>query len=223
MTDFLREVDEDLRRERIKGIWSRYRVLIVGAAVGLVVAVAAFGAYEYWQTRRAAATGDRFATAMDYIREGNGGQAEAAFNRLITEGTGQYPALAALRVATAKADSGDATGAAADFDRIANDEAAPELLRNVARIRAAMVLLDTTSYDDLRPRLEVLALPEAPFRFTAQELLGLSAYRNGNLDEAERYFQQLVDADGAPEGMGERAGQMLDLIAARRTPATPEG
>lgn len=223
MSDLFREVDDDLRRERVKRIWSRYRMVFIGIAVLIVVGAGAFRLYEYWQATRAAGSGDRFATAMQYTEENNGLQAEAEFNRLVTEGTGQYPVLAALRIAAAKAAAGDTSGAAADLERVANDPGTPALLRDIARLRSAMMLVDTVSFADLKPKLEPLAGPAAPFRYSAQELLGISAYRNGEFTEAEKYFRDLATSDGAPTGMNQRAEQMLDLIAARRATAAPEG
>ncbi len=217
MTDIFREVDEDLRREKARRLWQRYGRMFVVAVVLIVAATAAYRIYLYFQQQRAQATGDRFVAAMEYVLDGNDVQAQAEFNRLTTEGAGQYPLLAAMRIASAKAAAGDATGAAADLTALADQRSTPALIRDVARIRAAMLLIDTASYADIRARLEPLAVPDAPFRFSALELLGLSAFRGGDYAEAERNFTAIADDQNAPTGMNGRAGQMLDLIAARRT------
>ncbi len=221
MTDIFREVDDDLRREKAKLFWSRYGKVIIGLIVLIVVATAGYRLFLYLQARSAAATGDRFVAAMTYVLEGNDVQAQAEFNRLIAEGSGQYPILAAMRIASGKAAAGDVTGASADLTLIADDRSAPALIRDVARLRAAMLLVDTASFADIRARLEPMAGPEQPFRYSAREMLGLSAFRAGDYAEAERYFTGIADDQNAPSSMGARAGQMLDLIVARR--AAPAG
>lgn len=221
MTDIFREVDEDIRRERMKSAWQRYSRLIIAGAVLIVVAAAAYRLYEYWQTRQAAATGDRFAAAMDLARSGNQLQADLEFNSILSNGTGKYPTLAAMRVASTRAAAGDPTGAAGAFQAIADDTGEPKIIRDLAQLRAAMLLVDTTSYTDLRPRLEALAAAGEPFQYSAREILGLSAFRAGDLTAARGYFQTLADQQNVPAGIARRASTMLDLIAARGGAAPP--
>ena len=54
MTDFIEEVDEDLRRDYYKRLWEKYGKFVAAAAVALVVGVAGTVAYRDWaKTRRA--------------------------------------------------------------------------------------------------------------------------------------------------------------------------
>ncbi|MGH6832134.1 MAG: tetratricopeptide repeat protein, partial [Methyloceanibacter sp.] len=50
------------------------------------------------------------------------------------------------------------------------------------------------------------------WRFSARELLGLSAYRLNNVHEAERQFSALLGDQGTPPNLRERADMMLALI-----------
>ena len=51
------------------------------------------------------------------------------------------------------------------------------MLRDLAALRAAALLIDTGSYVDARKRLEPLAQPGRDFRHTARELLALAAWK----------------------------------------------
>ena len=57
MSDIFTEVDEEVRREQIKKLWERYGSYFVAAAFLVVAAVAAWRAYDYWETRRASEAG----------------------------------------------------------------------------------------------------------------------------------------------------------------------
>lgn len=222
MSDIFREVDEDLRREQAKRLWKQYGNYVIAAAVVIIVAVAGYRGWQYWQARQAAATGDQFLAALQLADEGRQVEAEAALATIMAEGSGDYPVLARLMAASAKVAGGDATAAAAEFDAIAEDTATPVPLRDVARLRAAMALVDTASFADIRARIEPLAASEQPYRNTAREILGLSAFRAGELDQAKSYFDAIAEDADAPGGMGQRVTMMLDLIRARQgTPAAP--
>ena len=65
---------------------------------------------------------------------------------------------------------------------------------DLARIRAAQLLLESTSYPNMKERLEAAAAPDATFRHTARELLALSAWR-ANDAAATRQWLDLVHPD----------------------------
>ncbi len=215
MSDIFREVDEDLRREQAKKIWRQYGGYIVGAAVLIVLATGGYRLWEYWQVRQAESTGDRFLQAMQLADDGKAAEAEAAFTAIATDGKGAYPVLARLRAASGKAAT-DPTGAASDFDAIAADTSVEPALRSVAQLRAAMLLVDTTDFASMKTRLEPLAATGQPFRNSAREILGLSAFRAGDYEQAKTYLTEIASDPQAPSGMVQRVSILLDLVRARQ-------
>lgn len=227
MSDIFREVDEDIRREQFKKLWDRYGIYVIALAVLIVVATAGVRGWQYWQERQAQETGDRFVAALDLAKAGKPQDAEAAFAEIVKDGSGGYPTLARFRLAVAKAEGGDAKGAVADLDAIAADGSAPSLIRDMARLRAALILADTASLADLQTRIGTLAGTGNPWRSSAREILGLAAWRAGDLATAQKYFDEIVKDQDKPQGVGTRAELMLSLIRAKQeTPAAaakPEG
>lgn len=216
MSDVFREVDEDIRRERLKEVWDRYGLLLVAAAVLIVLAVAVFVFLDSRGQQQAEAEGDRYYAAMDLLRTGDADGANAAFAALATDGQGGYPVLAALNAATALSVGGDATRAVAAFDAIANDTTVNEAVRDVARIRAGILLADTASLDEMRDRLGPLSEADGPFRPLALELMALTAMRVGEYDTAIGWLATLAgDANATQEAQG-RASQLFSLILSRR-------
>jgi hypothetical protein len=227
MSDIFREVDEDIRREQFKKLWDRYGIYVIALAVVIVAATAGVRGWQYWQERKAQATGDRFVAALDLAKAGKSQEAEAAFSEIVKDGSGGYPTLSRFRMAVTKAEGGDAKGAVADLDAIAADGSAPSLIRDMARLRAALILADTASLADLQTRVGSLASTGNPWRSSAREILGLAAWRTGDLAAAQKYFDEIVKDQDKPQGVGTRAELMLSLIRAKQeTPAPaakPEG
>lgn len=210
---FIREVNEELRQDQFKALWNRYGTLIIGVALAVVLATAAYVGYKYWTTNRANQAGDTFAQALDLAAEGKSDEALAQLSELRENGPGTYPVLAQLREATLLADEGKATEAVAAFDAVANNSSAPAALRDMARLRSGLLLVDHGSYADVSARVEQLTSDSNPVRHSAREVLALSAWKEGNRDTALSLFGQIIDDGDAPAGVRQRAEMMSDLIS----------
>lgn len=214
MTDdsFIREVNEELRSEQMRAVWRRFGPILIGGAVAIVIGTAGFVGYEYWRESKAAVSGDQFLTALELAGENKTDEALSALKTLETEGAGSYPLLAQLRSATLLEQKKDMVGAVSAFDAVAADNKAPVALRDVAKLRAAYILVDTGSYDDVAKRAETLSADGNPMRGSAREVLGLAAYKAGRTDDAVKLFQQNADDAAIPANLRQRANTMLDLM-----------
>lgn len=215
MSDIFREVDEDLRREQLKKLWDRYGTYVLGVAVLIVVVVAGYKFWEYWGDRQAQSTGDRFVAALKLADEAKHKDAEAAFTAIAKDGSGGYPVLAGFRLAAVKAASGDTKGAVTEYDAIAARSGTPALIRDLARLRAALLLVETMSVAELNTRLGDLAAAGNAWRHSAREILGLAAWRGNDLPVARKYFEEIAGDKESPADLQTRAQFMLAVIDAR--------
>ncbi|PWE56900.1 hypothetical protein DEM27_04435 [Metarhizobium album] len=211
---FIREVNEELRSDQIKSVWRRFGRILIAVAVLIVVGTAVHRAYDYWQTQKASGSGDQFLSALKLIDEKKPDEALKALETLAAEGHGSYPLLASMRSATLLEEKGDAAGAVAAFSAIGKDAQAPTALRDVARLRAAWILIESGSYEQVSAEVEQMATPQNALRHSAREALGLSAYKAGDIKRAKDWFQQIIDDTETPRNVASRAQIMLDLIAA---------
>ncbi|MEX3007887.1 tetratricopeptide repeat protein [Hoeflea sp. TYP-13] len=211
---FIREVDEELRSDRMKSIWKRFGKYIIGIAVLIVVGTAADRGYDYWTKSQASKSGDAFLAALNLAREGRQDEALAALRALEKDGYGSYPALARMRAATVLADTGDHQAAISDFSTIGNDRSVPAAISDIARIKAAYLLVDYGSYDEVVAQVESLSVADNPMRHSAREALGLAAWKAGEFIQARKWFDQIIGDTGVPAGVTQRAQIMLDVIAA---------
>lgn len=211
---FIREVNEELRSERLQTVWKRFRPLIIAVAVLIVVGVAGAGIFEWWQARESSASGDRFLTAINNANDKKTDEAIKELEALTRDGFGSYPVLARMRLAALKAENGDAKAAIADFLAIGQDGGVPKAMRNVSKIRAAWLMVDQSSYDEVAAQIEELAAATSPVRHSARETLGLAAYKAENYGKAREWMQQIVDDNDAPAGARTRARMILSLITA---------
>ncbi|MEC9463722.1 MAG: hypothetical protein VX601_11150, partial [Pseudomonadota bacterium] len=109
---------------------------------------------------------------------------------------------------------GDPSGAVASFKTIGDDASIPEAVRNTAKVRAAWLLVDTGSYEDVSAMVEAMATPTNAMRHAAREALGLAAYKAGDMTRAREWFEQIVEDAEAPRNVANRAQMLLDNIKA---------
>src|SRR5215468_207140 len=210
--DFFREVDDAVRQDRYKELWDKYGVYALAAAALIVVGVAGFKLWSYWQEQRAQQAGTEFSQAVTELDNGDAAKARDVFNSLADKGPTGYQILSRFQLAAAEAQAGNTDKAVALYDALATDAETDTILKGLATIQAATLRLDTADYAELERRVKSLVDQGSPWRYSARELLGLSAYRQNNIPAAEKQFSELVADQGTPQNLRERADMMLSLI-----------
>ena len=208
MSDIFREVEEDLRRERAETLWKSYGAYVLAAVAGVLIIVAGVSWWNAASQSEAEDAASRFVAASQLVEDGETQAAADAFAAIAQSASGGYEAVASLRAAGLQAQAGDVEGAIATFDAIAAGSG-DDILRGLASIRAALLMADTASPDELKIRLTPLAADDSPWRFSALELLGYAALRDNDTAAAAEYYQRLADASGVPPLARERARDML--------------
>ena len=212
MGDFIREVDEEYRRDRIMEIWKRYSGVIVGV---IILVVAGVGGWRYWQhleRQQAEAAAVRYEEAVRLAREGKTEEAEQGLETLAKGAPQGYQLLSRFRLAAELGRQNPEEGAKA-YDALAADGSVEPVLQDLARLRAAMLRIDAADPGAVQPALERLASPAGVWRHTARELLGLTALKRGDYDAAGRWFDQIAADRDTPQGLRGRLELYTSLVA----------
>jgi hypothetical protein len=211
VSELFDEVDEDVRRDQLKRIWDRYSIYIVAAALLVIAAVGGWRGYQYLEAKKAAEAGAAFDHAVELSDQDKHAEAEAAFNSLAATAPSGYRMLSRLRAA-AEAASHDSQAAVKLYDDISGDRSVGTSERELAKVRAAGLLLETAGYPAILERLEAAAAPEATFRHTARELLALSAWRANDTTAARKWLDLIANDGDTPQGMRSRAEALQALL-----------
>jgi hypothetical protein len=213
VADIFQEVDEEVRREQLKKLWERYGYLLIAACVLVVAAVGGWRGYEYWQGKKAGESAVAFEQAVTLAEAGKHKQADAAFAQIAAGGAAGYRVLARLREAAELAQT-DKKAAVAAYDALAADKNAGPVIDDLAGVRAAVLLVDTASYAEILKRLEPLTASGRTFRFSARELLALSAWKAGDVAATRKWTDMLIGDPDTPPQTRSRAQILSELVAA---------
>ena len=211
MSELFDEVDEEVRREQLKKLWDRYSIYIVALAILIVAAVGGWRGYEYLEAQKAAEAGAAFDSALELAEQNKHTEAQAAFDKLATTAPAGYRMLSRLRAA-AEAATSDPKAGAKLYDEMAADRSIGAEQQDLARIRAAGLLLDSETYPNMLQRLEAASKPDATFRHTARELLALSAWRANDTTAARQWLDMIANDGETPAAMRSRAEALQALL-----------
>ena len=211
MSELFDEVDEDVRRDQLKKLWEQYSIYIVAGALLIIAAVGGWRGYQYLEAKKAAEAGVAFDKAVELSEQNKHAEAEAAFTDLAAKAPSGYRMLARLRAAAEVANR-DPKAAAKLYDDIAADRSVGAPEQDLAKVRAAGLLLETSSYPNMLARLEPATAPGATFRHTARELLALSAWRAGDTAAARQWLDLIANDGETPPSLRSRAEALQALL-----------
>jgi len=211
VSELFDEVDEDVRRDQLKKLWEKYSVVIIAGAILIIASVGGWRGYQYVEAKKAAEAGAAFDKAAELSDANKHPEAEKAFADLAAKAPFGYRVLSRLRLAAEMANR-DPQAAAKMFDEIAADRSVGAADQDMARIRAAQLLLESASYPNMKERLEASAAPGATFRHTARELLALSAWRANDTSAARQWLDMIANDGQTPPSMRSRAEALQALL-----------
>ena len=208
MTDFIREIEEDIRRERLEKLWKRYGVYLIAAGVLIVALAAGWTGWQRYRSHQIAQDSVLYAAAASLAQAGKPAAAAAAFAKIAADGDGGYRVLAGLRAAGAYLAAGDRKAAIAAYDRLAQDSSVEARYRDLARYLSVLNRADSAKPKALEAELRPLLQKDDPWRFSARELMAVLELKAGDKKAAARDFGALANDLQAPVGLRERAAGM---------------
>jgi len=217
MSDIFQEVDEEVRRDKAAEFWKKYQNQILAGAVLIVLASAGFRYWQYEREKAEQAAGDQFQQALAALEGGKLDEAKAGFDTIAAQGPSGYRALAQMAAAGAKAHS-DPQGAIGAFDAVAGDAAIDPLLRDAARLRAALLRVDMSGEQQKgEAALTSLSTDNGSYRRIARLALGALALQRKDYDDAAKEFDLVLgDPEVSPDER-QAASRWLGLVASNRS------
>jgi len=201
---FIEEVTEEVRRDRLFRLMRRYGWIAVLLVV-LLVGGAAFNEWKKAQSRSVAQTlGDEIIAALESEESAD---RIAALSEISAEGD----ATAILRLLRAMEDvnAQRPEAAAQALSAIAADPAIPQIYRDLAVLKRAIMDAGVSPVAERSAALQGIAVPGAPFRLLAEEQLALIDIETDNTEAAIVRLRAILEDGEATTGLRNRAAQLI--------------
>lgn len=212
MSDIFREVDEEVRHERLKKLWKAYGGYVVGLAAAVVLGVAVNVGWGEYRRSRTEHEGQAFTAAARLVAANKPAEAAKRFASLAEDADTGYRSLARLRQAEALFAAGSIDEAVRVLDALAADDGAEDDLRGLAALAAAYYQADRAPAEEVDRRLEPLVAASSPWRLPALELRGALAYKGGKTARAKKSFTAITEDGAATPAQRDRAAAFLAVL-----------
>ena len=213
MTDFVEEVEEQLRAERYATWTRRYLPWFLVAVAVIVVGWLALWGLRAWQDGNVAKASVAYDQAITQLAAGDEIGAYNTFAPIAKDGPAGYRALSLMQQGNIRMAADKTTDAVPLYDAAA--KAAPgAFIADLARLKAALALMDTAPYPQLETRLKALIGDKKPYDMQAREALALAKLQVGKTSEARGDFNALSITLGVTPTLRARAQNAIALIDA---------
>ena len=219
---FLREVDDNLRRDQMTGLakkWGTVAAMVVGL---LLLALAAFLWWRNHQVEQAGKDGEQLVQVLGAADVGSASPDDQRLADLAKSPRDGYRALARLTQASLIAKK-DVAGAAKAYQSIADDKDMPQAMRDLATVRAVSLQFDSIAPADVVSRLKPLAVASNPWFGSAGELTAMAYLKMNRKDLAGPLFAAIASDNDAPVGLRGRAAGMATALGQDVAAIAPAG
>ena len=209
---FLREVDENLRRDRARDLGKKYGGW---AAVAVALFLAASGAFIYWQYHQKQTSERQVEQLAEAFKNLGGGGRDAAIRQiddLSANGTKSVRATALFTRAALALEQNDVKLATAKYRQIAEDSGMAKPYRDAALIRQTALEFDSMKPQDIVARLKPLAERGNPWFGTAGEMTAMALIKQGKTRDAGQLFAAIARDPSVPDSIRARSVQIAGSL-----------
>ncbi len=209
---FLREVDEELRKDQAIDVWQNYGRWIIAA---IVAGLIAFGGWLYWQSHseeRQGALGDKYQAAVKSWTGNKAQEADAPLKELAASGSTGFGTVARFTQADVLLQKNDLKGGAAILGAIAADTKVTQEFRDLALIRQTAIEYDSLKPEQVVQRLKGLAIKDNAWFGSAGEMVAAAYLRQNKRGDAGKLYGEIAKEDSVPRAIRQRAVQMAGVL-----------
>jgi hypothetical protein len=209
---FLREVDEELRRDQVIDLWQRWGRWLIGAVVLGLAALAGVLFWQHHQQSQAGQQGEQLQTAFDALAAENNAAAAPTLAKLATSSSPGYRAIALFTQADVATKANDTKGAVAKLSAISSDASLAQPFRDAATIQQTALEYDSLKPEVVVDRLKGLAKPGSAWFGSAGEMVAVAYIRMNKKADAGRLYSQIAQDQSVPDSIRQRAVQMAGVL-----------
>lgn len=205
VNSLFKEIDEEIRQDNLTLLWKKYGSFFITALVLVVLGVAGYEGYKYYDLSQRQADSNRYLQASNLIEQNDLAQAQQQFAALANDSNTGYKTLAKLQEAALYARQGNAAQAAEAYITLSKDASLKPIYKELALVLGGLNALSSKDGKEIVALLAGLIDSASPWRFTAKEISAYAHAKTGDRATAAKILTELADDASAPQGLRQRA------------------
>ena len=207
MSDILRQVDEDLRKEKLTSLWNRFKIYIISITSLLIISVSV---YQYLKISE---YNEKVSTIENYYKASNNESIDEMLDKLnkIKTNNEFSQNLIDLKIADIHIVNGDIEKGSEKLEQIFKRKD-KSILGDLALYKYCMLKIDVATLDDLNNLIENFNSKENNFNYLFSELVGIKNIIDGQYSEGKIIFESLLNNPSVSNEIKIRAEKYINII-----------
>ena len=207
MSDILRQVDEDLRKEKLTSLWNRFKVYIISITLLLIISVSV---YQYLEISE---YNEKVSTIENYYKASNNESVDVMLGKLETIKTSNEFSqnLIDLKLADIHLVKGDIELGLKKLEQIFKSKN-KSILGDLALYKYLMLKIDEVTVNEVNNLIENFESKENNFNYLFSELVGIKNIIDGQYSEGKIIFESLLNDASVSNEIKIRAQKYINII-----------
>ena len=209
MSDILRQVDEELRQDRLLNLWRRYRLYLIGGLILLISSVLGYQINKSVNQSFYEGEVEKYISTSDLV---DFNQAVENLGKIKNSNQLLISGIAQLKIAILLMENGKIQESKAKLLEIINEDKADTLLTDLAIYFYIMSSLNDMQIDEINTYLTTDKLENSSLKYLFIETIAIKHLLAGNIKLSKEKFDELINDENAPRDIVNRAAKFLDTI-----------
>ena len=213
MSDVFQEVDEDLREEKYKSIWRKFRYYVIGGLILFILGIAVNAFWKDYNLKEINERSERFFTAIEMAQEDKVNAItllEEFANQ--EEKNSEYNALIArFTEAAIRRSEKDFNGALVIYQSLEENNIS-NFYKDYAKLSSVEMLIALNNKKDAKLILDDLISNTSDLKYIAMEYMGYLEIDEGNFSKAQTIFTNIADDALSSVNMKNRSKEVLSIL-----------
>ena len=208
MSDVLRQIDEDLRREKLSKLWNKYGLYLVSVIIVIVISVIG---YQLNVSISKSKNEILVETYINATNENNFIKQIPLYEEIISSNNEYLSALAALRTSNLQVENDNIEEGLFILEKIAQNIEYDIIIRDLATYLLFIAKIEDP--DDVATNLNLTKnrIENSSFKYSFLEIIALRKLILGDYEEAKKDFEDLIINLDLPIEIRNRAIKFIKL------------
>ena len=213
MANIFNEVDEDIRKERYKKLWSRYGKYLIGL---IILIVLIFSINQYLVSKNISDNKkllDIYFSAAEDIEKSQFQLANESLNKIYNSKNTTLAAFSAFKLSESYFMNNDNNNATSVLENIFNNNSLETIYREIALYKYIMINFDVLDINDIESKVSIINDKESQLKPYFEELLGIKYITIGNKSKASFIFDELSSSENTPFDLKVRLEKLIQIAS----------